>query len=664
MKVLGITFSVPLLHEGEFIGNRYLLGHDSAAVLISNGIVMTAIEEERLSRIKHTDKAPISAIRYCMESNHLSIEDIDYVAVNFDEATLNYIFRQAYLENLQEKKLHNVRVHIKRVIREALHAEIADEKIVFVKHHLAHAESAYALSGFEDSLVLVIDGRGDAAAGIVQVRTKESSEVLYEIPMHSSLGHFYLYIINHLGYKMFDEYKVMGLAPYGDPKVYESYFKEFYDLFPRGKFVINTQKFHNLFRICLPRRKGEEFSQIHKDIAAALQQSLEKIILHVLSYYRKKTGLKNLCLAGGVAHNCAANGKILESGLFDKIFVQPAAHDAGTALGAALYVVNHYGEEKDKVKTELKDVNLGTDINAANSIETTLLKWKDFIQYKKMNDIVEIAANLIQEGNVIGWVQGRAEYGPRALGNRSILADPRPFDNKRRINAMVKKREAYRPFAPSVLQEYVGEYFVLPSAQDDFPFMNFVLNVKEEYQDRLQAITHVDGTARVQTVSKETNERYWSLIREFGKLSGINMVLNTSFNNNAEPIVDSAEDAIVCYLTTNINYLILGDYLVTKNEVTEELISNVKVALKQYVKLCSIAEYDVENILAYQYKIICNYDSNKTYSISENMYRFLSYHEERKTVGEVLKKLGNIDLKVLCEELVDLWSNRVIDIIP
>ncbi len=661
MKVLGITFSVPFITENEFVGNRYLLGHDSSAVLISDGVIVSAIEEERLNRIKHTDKAPILALRQCLEN--FSINEIDYIAVNFDEPTLDYVFRQAYLDDMKQTSIYNARLHIKRVIKEAFGVEIEDEKIKFVKHHLAHAESAFALSGFDESLVMVIDGRGDTASGIIQTRTKEKSEILYEIPLISSLGHFYLYIINHLGYKIFDEYKVMGLAPYGNPKIYESLFKEFYELYPKGKFIINQQKFHKLFDICLPRRKGEEFSQVHMDIAAALQQSLEEIILHVLSYYREKTGLKNLCLAGGVAHNCSANGKILSSGLFDKMFVQPAAHDAGTALGAALYVTNNYGNENDKVSGYLNNIYLGTDVKDNDSIRETLSKWKSFIQYEKKDNITKTAAKLIYDGNVIGWVQGRAEFGPRALGNRSIIADPRPFENKKRINAMVKKREAYRPFAPSVLQEYVGKYFNLPTDQNSFPFMNFVLKVQDDFQGQLQAITHVDGTARVQTVAKDDNQRYRELINEFGKLSDIYMVLNTSFNNNAEPIVDSVEDAIVCYLTTNINYLIIGDYLITKYELDEKRFLDSRVTIKPYIKLCSIKKCNANNESVYEYKLTYNYDSCKEYGISREAFDFFSYRGENKSFGKITDELGS-SIPLLLDEIKVLWSERLIEIEP
>jgi carbamoyltransferase len=258
-------------------------------------------------------------------------------------------------------------------------------------------------------------------------------------------------------------------------------------------------------------------------------------------------------MAGGVAHNCSLNGKILYSGLFDDIFVQPASHDAGGAIGAALYVTK--SEMKDGSSVKLDHVYWGTDVSESKIIVEELDRWNKFIDIKKSDNIVNDTAKLLAEGSVIGWVQGRSEFGPRALGNRSILADPRPPENKDIINKMVKKREAYRPFAPSVLEEHVEEYFVIPTSQKQFPFMNFVLKVKEEKQSILGAITHVDGTARIQTVSKASNPMYWNLINEFSKYTGVHILLNTSFNNNAEPIVDSVYDAIVCFLTTKPNMI-------------------------------------------------------------------------------------------------------------
>jgi len=553
MKVLGITMSIPLHNEMNIISNTYGFGHDSAAVLVENGTVVAGIEEERLNRIKHTNKAPISAMKFCLQSNNLKLEHIDKIAVNFDEMFINSILKEIHLIDKKQKEFYDARFYVQRALNEAFGETIEDNKIVFVPHHIAHAESTFKFSGFNKSLVLVIDGMGDNISGIVQSVEENKTETLYTIPYDISLGRYYLDVIRYLGYVMFDEYKVMGLAPYGDPIVYEAIFKKLYRLLPDGNFGINFGRFSQFYDLGLPRRKGEPFTQVHKNISASLQYSLEEIVLHLIKHYKKVTNHSKLCMAGGVAHNCSLNGKILYSGLFDDIFVQPASHDAGGAIGAALYVTK--SEMKDGSSVKLDHVYWGTDVSESKIIVEELDRWNKFIDIKKSDNIVNDTAKLLAEGSVIGWVQGRSEFGPRALGNRSILADPRPPENKDIINKMVKKREAYRPFAPSVLEEHVEEYFVIPTSQKQFPFMNFVLKVKEEKQSILGAITHVDGTARIQTVSKASNPMYWNLINEFSKYTGVHILLNTSFNNNAEPIVDSVYDAIVCFLTTKPNMI-------------------------------------------------------------------------------------------------------------
>lgn len=491
MRILGITMSIPLKFEMSVISNTYGFGHDAAAVLVEDGILISGIEEERLNRIKHTNKAPISAMKFCLYSNHLILKDIDAIAVNFDETYINSVLKEMYLLDRKQKEFYDARFYVHRAVIEAFGEDVEDNKIIFVPHHIAHAESTYALSGFDESLVLVIDGMGD-------------------------------------------------------------------------------------------------------NIAATLQYSLEEIVLHILKEYSKVTGHLKLCLAGGVAHNCSLNGKLLYSGLFQDIFVQPAAHDAGGAIGAALHIIKN--NKKNINISRLDNVYFGTNIGDSNEILDSLNKWHEFINFRKSNNIEKDTAKLLSEGSVIGWVQGRSEFGPRALGNRSILADPRPSQNKVIINEMVKKRESYRPFAPSVLDEYIDQYFILPTNQKQFPFMNFVLKVKEEKQPILGAVTHIDGTARVQTVSKSTNVKYWSLINEFSKLTGVHILLNTSFNNNAEPIVDSVEDSIVCFLTTKLNYLIIDNYIISKKKNDYKKYLNMIPNLVPHILLCETKKFSSFNV--------------------------------------------------------------------
>jgi carbamoyltransferase len=351
-------------------------------------------------------------------------------------------------------------------------------------------------------------------------------------PQSKSLGVLYLEAIKYIGYASFDEYKVMGLAPYGDPERFLGLLRTSYALLPDGKYDLALDRIDATLKPAVERRaKGAPITQAHMDLAAGLQSALEEIVLHVLRHHQRASGHRRLCLAGGVAHNCTMNGKIARSGMFEEIFVQPAAHDAGCALGAALAVSVPDGAAPRPRR--LSSVYWGRDVGDDRAIRAELDRWSPWLTVERSADVARTAASLIAGGAVIGWVQGRSEFGPRALGHRSILADPRPAENKDRINRMVKKREAYRPFAPSVLEERAHEFFVLPQAASTLGFMVIVLEVREDRRELLGAITHVDGTARVQTVSRAASPRYWDVIHAFGELTGVPVLLNTSFNNNA-----------------------------------------------------------------------------------------------------------------------------------
>lgn len=463
-----------------------------------------------------------------------------------------------------------------------------------------------------------------------------------------------------------EEYKVMGLAPYGDPRRYRDALKSLYDLLPKGNYVIHQDKYYSLHTAIKPRKKGEPITQAHMDFAASLQEALETIVFHVLSYFKTFTGEKNLCLAGGVAQNCTLNGKILRSGMFEKVFVQPASYDAGCAIGAALYIELQSAPATRISK--LEHMYWGSDIGDEQTIPSDLLAWKDFIDIEIVDDICQTAAELMAEGNVIGWAQGCSEFGPRALGNRSILADPRPAENKDIINAMVKKREAFRPFAPSVLEEEADLFFEMPAGVEKLPFMSFVVKVREEKQESLGAITHFDGTARIQTVSKQTNERFWSLITAFKKLTGIPMLLNTSFNNNAEPIVNSVEDAVVCFLTTKLHYLFVGDYIARKKSINNESYLTLSPSLPKHLTLRqNRAVTSKDGTFKNSYEISCSFEERLNANISAEAFELLLKVDGLKTLADLLPMNAisdNSEIGQLLDEILELWSQRLIVLRP
>ncbi|HEX8138454.1 MAG TPA: carbamoyltransferase C-terminal domain-containing protein [Pyrinomonadaceae bacterium] len=650
--------------------------HDSAAVLVKDGRVLSAVEEERLNRIKHSNCFPLRAIKHCLGEHNLELADVDRITTNFDEPMLDFLIKQIFLENAELKTPPTGRQFVAALFEREFGVDILP-KLRFCKHHIAHAWSAFGPSGYDDSLILVLDGDGDNRSGMVLVGEGDRLVVLREYGLDQSLGNLYTDVIKLLGYNRFDEYKVMGLAPYGDPAVYASLFEKCYRLLPDGNYGLESpatwmMQFNAAGLLDKARRRGEPFTQTHKDIAAALQAMLERIVLHILAHFRKETGQSHLCLAGGVAHNCTLNGKILYSDLFRKVFVQPAAHDAGGALGSALAVFHNERASSSSRPLKLEHVYFGPQIPDDTTIAEELERWSDFLCFEKPARITERAAQLLASGAVIGWVQGRSEFGPRALGNRSILADPRPASNKLLINQMVKKREAFRPFAPSVLEESLHEFFDVPPERAEFPFMIFVLKVREQMRELLGAITHVDGTARVQTVSRKSNPKYWELISEFQKLTGVPILLNTSFNNNAEPIVDGVEEAIVCFLTTGLNYLVVGDYLVSKkplhisHQAYKTLVPSLPNCRKLVRRKSLVARGDLRTVFEIE-GTMSRFFARPVAQLSEKLFSVLEAADGRRTLAELFERSDVAEgerREELLGELLELWTQRFIILRP
>jgi predicted NodU family carbamoyl transferase len=652
MYVLGISgaFSKP---SKEFFPEVPIwFYHESTAVLFKDGELITAVEEEKMNRLKHTTKFGVNAVQYCLDATGITLDEIDIVAYYFlpsyvnKELGLKYIsFPQVPIKSCEELLVER--------FREYFSPNFNSSKLTFVQHHLCHAYMAYYQSGFNDALVCIIDGQGEKDATSIYSANGDLKPLIgYSGSI--SLGHFYVEAIKILGYKLFDEYKVMGLAPYGDPSKYRHIFQKIYRLLPDGKYeyTIPLAGIRSFFlrQGFIPRRKHESFNQDHKDFAAALQETLEILAFHVITCWKEKTNHKNLCIAGGVGHNCTLNGLLAYSGLFEKIFVHPAASDPGAAIGAAMYAAQQKGILLKSQR--IQNVYWGPSIGNNDQIKKELIEWSSILNYEKREDIAAYAARCLANGAVIGWVQGNLEFGPRALGNRSIIADPRPAENKSRINAMIKKREAYRPFAPSILEEEVGNYFELPACDIDLDFMVFNLKVKKDKQKLLGAITHVNGTGRVQTVNQVQNPKYWNLIYHFQKLTGIPVILNTSFNNRYEPIICSERDAIACFLTTDLDYLIIGDYIIEKQSSYKERLLELRPILAPTTVL-----KDSFGPQGQMYEISNNAKSLSEIPISEKMYSYLRSYADGKELDIEFNES-------FIEELMDLWSRRLYNLYP
>jgi carbamoyltransferase len=562
---------------------RIVQGLDSAAALVGDAGVVAAAAEERFNGEKGTGTFPHLALRFCLKTGALKPGDIDYVAHAFSYEPFRSLFENNGNDftKKQFSEVYSREVQL-QLLQENLPSVDWSSRFVQVPHHLAHAASAFYLSGFEESLILIADGLGEVDSATIAVGCKENIRIVRRIPALHSLGILYGVFTIYLGFEMNnDEYKVMGLAPYGDPRRCFNQIMEFVHLRDDGMYSIpallqnqtleEKETYSGTLRLLSekfgpPRMPDAEINQDHMDIAAGLQQVLQASLLHVLRHFKKETNQKNLCMAGGVALNCTANSVIKRSRVFKEMFVQPAAGDDGSALGAALYVQRLNVAPRPPKRMAIPFWGPSFDDNA---ISCALKERKecDDTYFNSFASLIQNVAQRINQGEIVGWFQGRMEFGPRALGNRSILADPRDPGMRDRINALVKQREAFRPFAPAVTVEAAAQFFDVNSGEEPiYAYMLMVTQVREAYREKLPAITHVDGSARLQTVAKEENYRFWELLNEFGRVSGIPVLLNTSFNVRGQPIVRSPADAVETFLCANLDALVMGNFLVVRSD--------------------------------------------------------------------------------------------------
>jgi len=580
----------------------YILGisafyHDSAACLIKDGSIIAAAQEERFTRKKHDSSFPSNAVEYCLKEAAISLKDISYVTfyekpfLKFERLLLTYLtyapkglssFLKAMPVWLKEK------IFIKSLIQDKLGYQ---GEILFPEHHESHASSAFFPSPFKEAAVITFDGVGEWTTTSWGKAKDNRVELIQEIQFPHSLGLLYSAFTYYIGFRVNSgEYKLMGLAPYGQPKYADIIRRELINIKEDGSFRLNlkyfnypvgltmtNERFHCLFGMP-PRTAETEVKQIHMDIAASIQQVTEEVMVKTANHVHKVTGLDNLCLAGGVALNCVGNGKILKQTSFKNIWIQPAAGDAGGALGAALLVWYHY-LNKPRLTDEIHDSQRGSFLGPDVSTDIKVLADENGWVYEYLSDDIlpKRMAQLIDQQKVIGLCQGRMEFGPRALGSRSIIGDARSEKMQSVLNLKVKFRESFRPFAPAVLRERVNEYFEMDS---DSPYMLLVAPVREDKRlndkageglfgiEKLKfkrsvvpAITHVDYSARVQTVDQDRNPLFYRIIKEFDRQTSCGVVINTSFNIRGEPIVCSAYDAYRCFMCTDMDYLLVGNYL-------------------------------------------------------------------------------------------------------
>ena len=578
--------------------------HDSAACVIQDGKIVSAAQEERFTRKKHDFSFPLNAIEHCLSDCGIKSEDLDFITfydkpfIKFERILETYLaFSPAGIRSfLKAIPLWiKQKLWIKDIIREKLEY---DGIVLFTEHHESHAASAFFPSPFDEAAFLTIDGVGEWATASYGMGKGNNIEILGELHFPHSLGLLYSAFTSYTGFKVNSgEYKVMGLAPYGVPKYKDLILSELIDLKEDGSFRMNMKYFNYCAGLTMtnkkfdllfggpPRKPESQLTQREMDLARSVQEVTEEVMLRMARYAHKETGLDNLCLAGGVALNCVGNGALLREGPFKNIWIQPAAGDAGGALGAALAVWYQYLDNERIVDGE-KDSQQGSYLGPKyenDFIKAYLEKHQIAYIQLTLDEIPEKTADLIADEKVIGWFQGRMEFGPRALGNRSILGDARSPKMQEIMNLKIKFRESFRPFAPTVLKEKVSDYFYIDR---ESPYMLLVAPIKKEFRleisdeqlkfeglDKLYikrstvpAITHVDYSARIQTVDKEQNPLYHRVIEVFDEKYGCPVIINTSFNLRGEPIVCKPEEAYTCFMRTNMDYLIMGNFLIDKNE--------------------------------------------------------------------------------------------------
>ncbi len=594
--------------------------HDSAAALIVDGEIISAAQEERFSRKKHDPSYPSNAVNFVLSEAKIKLGDVDHI-VFFEKPFLKFERLLETYMAFAPKGFKSFSLSMPIWLREKLfqkkflfdklkqHDEKFNDinKIKFSEHHYSHAASAFFPSPFKDAVVLTLDGVGEWATTTVAVGSENKLEILKEIHFPHSLGLLYSAFTYYTGFKVNSgEYKVMGLAPYGKPKYKELIIEKLMDLKEDGTFKLDMKyfnyatgltmtnnKFSNLFGQPVRNPKKNPLTDFHMDIAASIQAVTEEVVLRLTKNIANEYKIKNLCLAGGVALNCVANGKIVKEKIFNDIWIQPAAGDAGGSLGAALaYWYRELKKPRKKFEDQMKGSYLGPKFDN-NVIEQKLKDLKANFVKKTPEEISLNVAKELSNSKTVGWFQGKMEFGPRALGGRSILADPRSSKMQKELNLKIKFRESFRPFAPSVLREDLKNWFELDS---DSPYMLLVSEVKKDKQismsekdeklfgidklnvkrSQIPAITHVDYSARIQTVHKETNPKYYNLINEFKKITDCPVLVNTSFNVRGEPIVCSIEDAFNCFMGTNLDILVLEDFILFKEDQDKSLMKDYK----------------------------------------------------------------------------------------
>ncbi|NTG05517.1 carbamoyltransferase C-terminal domain-containing protein [Rhizobium rhizogenes] len=633
---------------------------DGAAALLADGVVVAAVEEERVNRIKHSSKLPVQSIKNCLSARGVQLTDIDRIAYYTDEASANSLLTRFRLLKPALVPKTDARTLFAQLLSREFNCQVDPSRLRFFEHRLTHAMPAMAQSGYDKSLVYVIDNAGGVFLGSRDDKGKIDLAPIMMTAPEISIQRLFHAIFPFLGLDLFDEYRAMALAAHGDPFVFSDIVGSFYELLPEGRYRFHLERVAKLIGVVEPRAANADFAQVHRDLASSLQRVIEDIALHVLKHHRHATGIDRVCLAGGMAENSTMSAALIYSGLFQEVFVHPAAYDAGCALGAALLAAQDLTPLPDQ---RVQKVGWGTPIETGPEIESYLKHWHGFVDIRQPTDIAQAVADELANGHVVGWAQGRAEFGSHALGQRTALADPRSPELSTRLLNALHRSTAYRPFSLAIMEEHADELFDLPQGVDQFRFAAVAARARESARALIPAAIQVDGMVRLQCVAREALPEFWTLLRSFYEKTGVPALLTASLNTEVEPTADSLEDTVVTFVTSGLDAMAVGPMMVTRSVPSWEERLSLRAEIPPYVQVVRTRRGGPISG-AIRHELRTAFDPPRLQAISPALGEMLVSSDGVQSLAGAFEAFDHLTQLELTSEIEALWSQRFVRLIP
>ncbi len=666
LLTLGLAGGLDPVHS-QILDSPENYTYDGAAVLLADGVVVAAVEEERLNRIKHSNKFPVAAIRFCLSHYGATIADIDHIAYYVDEAAADGLLALLYLERSDMPRRLDARTLLQATIARAFDCAVDPARLRFYEHRLTHAACAMHQSGFADSLVYVIDNAGGLYRGRRAPGGTVDLDPILLTPPAKSIQKLCHAVLPHLGLTLFEEYKALALAGQGDPARFATTVGALYELLPEGDYRLRLDRAGVLIDAVAPPR-GEPPSQAHYDLAAALQAAMERIVLHVLEHHRRASGLRTVCMAGGMAENIATNGAVLRSGLFDDVFVHPVAHDAGCALGAALLAAQAAG--CPSAVARVASVGWGSAIGDGTDPARRVAAWPGLAEVERCADPPRYAADRIADGALVGWVRGRSDFGTHALGSRNVFARAEIAANRERLHQALGRPERYRPLAALVRAEDLGDWCVLPPGIDALPFQTFAVEIRDNRRAALAGAMCPDGTACVQSVVRDADPALWRMLTDLGARTStpavLPAVLSASFNRSSEPTVETLDDAIACFLDSGIDHLVVGDIVAAKAATDWDARRALRLSLPPHVQMLRTSGWIERSHGRVASELRTATSPAVRRGVTPELAALLGAFDDDVAIGDLLTRAGLDEAgeRALIGEIGALWSAGLIRLRP